>query len=146
MEILILVVVVLAALGWGFNVLAKKGRERLHGSLAEKNRSHGTAFPTTDRDYQTYVLGMGALLIAFDTKNQKVCVITNGTQARVFDYSYIRGWQLHWVEKSHNGNLSYTDVHFQISTSNVNCPTLRISVPSKRIGEDWNNRLGIIFN
>lgn len=145
MGALILVAVVIVALYLFFKALSKRGLARLCQILAEQNRLHGTAFPTSAHELGTYALMGIGLLMAFDTKNKKICLVRGGKDARILDYSHIRGWKLHWVETSKDGRLSYRDVHFQFNTNDITQPTLRVPIMSKRVGEDWDNRLRIIF-
>ncbi|MCK5530298.1 MAG: hypothetical protein KAI85_03470 [Halopseudomonas aestusnigri] len=117
------------------------GKTKMDTYLEEQNAIHGTNF-----SHKKMCLGnVFSGLMFFDLDNRKILIHTAGV-TRVVDYDYIKSWQLNWVEKSKNNYITYSDVHFQFATTDINNPTVRISVPRKNIGEDWNNRLNIIFS
>jgi flagellar biosynthesis component FlhA len=143
---LIVLWIALAVLMYAYVILRSLAFRLIHGKsemeakLEEQNKIHGTKFSTKN-------LGFGRpfeAFIFFDTENRKICTLSR-QGSKVIDFSYITGWQLKWIEVSKNSQLNYKDIHFQFSTTDINTPTIRIGINSMQAGEDWDNRLGIIF-
>lgn len=116
-----------------------KGENQLTALLAETNRRHGTRF-TRENGF-----GIG-FCIFFDPEARKV-LITKGKDSRLEDFSFIRSWQLTWVEKNdlRTGSLSYQNVRIELHTNDYQSPLMKFSCFSKAQGDLWNSRLGILF-
>ncbi|VXC27746.1 hypothetical protein PSEUDO8Z_10616 [Pseudomonas sp. 8Z] len=117
------------------------GKTELEALIEAQDQKYNTKFSTNKLGFGTFSTGY----ICFDAENKKILLIKSKDNIKIVDYQYMKSWQLHYTEVSKNGVLSHRDVHFQFSTTDINNPTVRIGVPSKRFGEDWNNRLDIIF-
>ena len=143
---IILLWALLFALWFGYHLMkgviyrVVHGKTKMDAYLEEQNEIHGTNFTYKEM----WIGGVFTGLMFFDLDNKKILLHKAGV-TRVVDYDYIKSWKLNWVEKSNGNYLSYKDVHFQFATTDINNPTVRINVSRKEIGEDWNNRLNIIF-
>lgn len=115
------------------------GEKRLNAILVEVNRRHNTHFNREDG------FGMGPS-VYFDRNAQKLLIV-KGKESRVEDFSFIRSWELKWVEKNNlqTGSLSYTDVRIEIHTNDYQFPLMKFSFLSKTQGDVWHSRLGILF-
>ena len=141
-----IVVTIVALIAWGVHLQTKR-----HNALLAKFREHnqrlGTSFPENSVDSELILSANDKkVVIAFDPESQKLCVVT-GTKdpGEVLDFAYIRRWQLKWTEVSGNGGLSFKNVHFDFSTSDLKRPLIRIPVSGKGYGDTWNSRLGILL-
>lgn len=83
--------------------------------------------------------------ILFDPDARKACIVVGGKSARTVDFGYFRTWQLKWNEDSRGGLWRYQHVHFLFETGDLDRPTIRVNVPSKVDGDDWNAKLSILM-
>ncbi|MDR3413316.1 MAG: hypothetical protein P4L87_20580 [Formivibrio sp.] len=116
-----------------------KGENKLTALLAEINQRHSTLF---NRDNG---FGMGSCIF-FDSENRKV-LLTNGKDSRMEDFSFIRSWELKWIEKCNlrTGSISYEKVRIEIQTNDYNSPFIKFSLFSKTQGDFWLARLNILL-
>ncbi|EHK66154.1 hypothetical protein [Achromobacter arsenitoxydans] len=141
-----IVVTIVALIAWGVHLQTKR-----HNALLAKFREHnqrlGTSFPENSVDSELILSANDKkVVIAFDPESQKLCVVTGAKDpGEVLDFAYIRRWQLKWTEVSGNGGLSFKNVHFDFSTSDLKRPLIRIPVSGKGYGDTWNSRLGILL-
>lgn len=129
-----------------FKTHAKDSFEK---ELARINSEYGTKFLTSTPWLGTLSTGY----LFFDLTNKKILIYRNPKNFRVEEFSFIRNWELCWKNSSNmTGAHQYSDIHFQFATSDINVPTIRIGVATRmgihliQDGEDWNNRLKIIFS
>ena len=145
-NIISLVVTIVALIAWAVHRQQKRHKALL-AKFREHNQRLGTSFPEDSVDSELILSDTRRkFVIAFDPKSQKLCVVDGAKDpGEVLDFSFIRRWQLKWTEKSGNGNLSFTNVHFDFSTNDLKRPLIRIPVAGKDFGDMWNSRLGILL-
>lgn len=141
---LMIVVSCVPGLGILLWYLNKRGGEKLQRFVADVNAKHGTNFA-----YDMNLImggGLGARLLYLDPTNKKIMFHCQG-QYTLHDYSYIRGWSLHWTEtNTAEGGLRNKDVHFKIKTNDVAQPIVIIPMVSKAVADSWNHRLDLLLN
>jgi hypothetical protein len=110
------------------------------------NAEHGTSFPI-DASGVDLILSNGSTRgsLVFDPTTKKLCFLTSPDRAEVLDYAYIRKWELKWVVVTKGTNISYRNVHFVFSTSDIKRPLLTIPAKGKAHGDIWHSRLGILL-
>ena len=120
-----------------------RATDKFYQLMLDTNRLHNTSFPVRRKDAHL-VLGFnsGVGVIAFDPENRKICYVSkHGKSAEVFDFSYIKSWELNW----HDKGAQSVGVHFLLSTPDLKRPQLKIPVNSLSDGKNWENRLDILF-
>jgi len=142
-----IVVTIIALIAWAVH-LQKKKDNALLAKFREHNQRFGTSFPDDSIDSELILCAKDKkVVIAFDPKSEKLCMV-QGTkdQGEVLDFSYIRRWQLKWTESNGKNGFQLMDVHFDLSTTDLKRPLIRVPVTNKAYGDTWNSRLGILFN
>jgi len=139
-------VTIIALIAWAI-YRQQKRHKALLAKFREHNQRLGTSFPETSVDSELILSDKDKkVVIAFDPQTQKLCMVSGAKDpGEVLDFSYIRQWQLKWTETSSNGGLSFKNVHFDFSTSDLKRPLIRFPVAGKGYGDTWNSRLGILF-
>lgn len=69
----------------------------------------------------------------------------NNSVQKVVDFSFIRGWKLHWIEQSHNNKLHYSSVVMKITTNDISNPLIEVLMNSKEAGEKFEATLDILL-
>jgi hypothetical protein len=125
----------------------QRGLAPLLQGLAAANSEHGTAFPTNGAK-SNLVLGDLTFPIdcclMFDTTKRKVAVLTH-SRFELHDISYVRAWELRWVDTSVGTSTRRTKFKFIISTTDIDRPSLEIPVFSEKEAQDWFNRLPLLL-
>ena len=125
--------------------------EKRDAQILEANQRYGTKFNPKDDclgDIDSVVffdLSLGyidSVAILFDPTARKICIITKGVNVDIKDFSYIRTWELKWIEDS---RCRYSNVRMVIHTNDYQTPMIIVGLDSKRSGEFWHSKLGILF-
>ena len=86
----------------------------------------------------------------FDPQARKFLFIDwdrpNDSYNRIVDFSYIRGWELNWIERIEKQSLLYTNVVMKLSTTDINTPLIDITIPNKQNGDKLSSILDILIN
>lgn len=157
----ILVIAVLALLGWGSVQLLKKGVAKFWRLLEETNDRHGTCFGTSPADKGT-VVGVDLLkggALAFDRKNRKIAYITKGGKSvEILGYDFVRSWQVTWRDNTRAGGAqfgvvgvgsSYTTqdkIFLEIKTNDLQRPIIKMPMSSVKFAKESAARLDIMLN
>ncbi|HEX7646446.1 MAG TPA: hypothetical protein VF450_03435 [Noviherbaspirillum sp.] len=89
-------------------------------------------------------LGTSAVGFLFDNTNKKIC-LWGGRKPEIFDYSYIRSWELHWFSRPGPEFAKYSNIYFSFLTTDLARPIIKIPQLSKARADEWNARLEILF-
>ncbi|SEK08763.1 hypothetical protein [Achromobacter sp. NFACC18-2] len=145
-NIISIILTIVALIAWAIHRQQKRHKALL-AKFREHNQRLGTSFPETSVDSELILSDKNKkFVIAFDPQTQKICMVSGAKDpGEVFEFSYIRRWQLKWTEKSGNNSLSFENVHFDFSTNDLKRPLIRIPVVGKGYGDTWNSRLGILL-
>ncbi len=128
---------------WVWVSAPNRERTRREALLQAEGRASGATFFPVDQHRK---LGSWEeTCILFDPDARKACIVIHGKAAQTVDFEYFRTWQLKWNEDSRGGLWRYQHVHFLFETGNFDRPTIRVNVPSKVDGDDWNAKLSILM-
>lgn len=115
--------------------------------LEEQNQIHGTSFPTTQKGFDTHLLGWRPLAMAFDPAKRKICILRKN-KPQVVDFNFIRNWQVRWTAetKLQSGSTRDTNIRIEFGVMDVNEPILTIGFDDRKTAEKWDKRLDIFFD
>ena len=131
--ILVAVVLILAYILWA--VVSHKPFDQ---RIAEINQESGCNFSSS------LYLGTSVIGLLFDNTNKKIC-LWGGKKPEIFDYSYVRSWELHWFERPGPEFAKYSNIYFSFHTTDLARPIIKIPLFSKSKADEWNAKLEILF-
>lgn len=127
----------------GITFLSSRGTSQTLDMLIEANQKFGTNFQREN--------GFGVFAsIFFDPDNKKILILANG-EYRVENFSYIKSWQLKWIDISNPGsagsrtNFTQEDVKIDFIFNDYNNPLQHFYFVNLRQAEFWNARLNVLL-
>jgi hypothetical protein len=84
-------------------------------------------------------------LVFIDRETRKIAIIWDD-QYKIEPLEFIKTWELNWTEKNSNGIFSIVNVYIKIQTTSFDMPIFKVPMESKMDGEQWVQRLNLIFN
>lgn len=143
--------------GWYGRKEAKRRTriEKRDAQILEANQRYGTKFNPKDDclgdidsvgGYYDLTLGyIDSVAILFDPTARKICIITKGVNVDIKDFSYIRTWELKWIEDFKSVYHKFVNVRMVIHTNDYQTPMIIVRLDSMKSGEFWRSKLGILF-
>lgn len=134
--------VALAVCGVALWQLSKARGRRVQAMLEDANRQHSTHFRVDPK----LCFGNAAISLYFDPDKRQVLIASfDGASIKVRDFSYIRGWELTWIEHSRHDSVQFRNVRMRIQTSDLAVPEFSVPMPNITAGREWNQRLAILL-
>ena len=146
MEFFLYIIAIAAMIWYGRKAAKRRTRkeiriEKRDAQILEANQRYGTKFNPKDD-----CLGdIDSVAVLFDPTARKICIITKGVNVDIEDFSYIRTWELKWIEDFKSVS-PYKNVRMVIHTNDYQTPMIIVGLDSMRSGEFWHSRLGILFD
>jgi hypothetical protein len=138
-----LILIPVAWIVWFLLTEKKANDKELQVTLSRINEAHETNFKIENSS------GYDGKGLFYDETARKFFFIdsrkVNSSFQKVVDFSYIKSWNLTWVENSRNGTLSYDSVVMKITTNDISNPLINIPMRNKPSGERFHAILNILL-